>query len=182
MAFRQKVEEGSACEGGRTHGGDNAPLGAMEVKVGQVVQAPQVQVEEKMVGTHRFPFLERVIEIHEIWMVSGAHTCGSLGTCETTVLEDTFSLFDEVGDGTGTTKEVCTVMRSFSQNLTGSEMTRGSDDRGDGELGRADGVQRYSAESGAIDEKKRRCPRSRETRKTGHQDQDSGRQRPGTSG
>ena len=30
----------------RTYGADDAPIGAMEAKVGQAVQAPQVHVEE----------------------------------------------------------------------------------------------------------------------------------------
>ena len=34
------------CGGGRTYGVDDAPVSAMEVKVGEAVKASQVQVEE----------------------------------------------------------------------------------------------------------------------------------------
>ena len=49
VIFHQKVEEGCVCEGGWTHGGKDAPVGAMEVKVGQAVQVSRVHVEDKMV-------------------------------------------------------------------------------------------------------------------------------------
>ena len=45
-------------------------------------------------------------------------------------------LFDKDGDGTGTPKEVDTVMRSFSQNLTRAEL--GPDDRTIKEMENAD--------------------------------------------
>ena len=67
--------------------------------------------------------------------------------CEMTVWRRP-SPIDKDGDGAEITKEVGTVMRSFSQNLTGTEF--GLEDQTIEE--KADGAQRSRAEPEAIDE------------------------------
>ena len=60
MTFHQKVDEGSACQGGRTYGGDDPPPGALEVNVGKPCRLhrcrsrnPKIAVRgERGVGEH----------------------------------------------------------------------------------------------------------------------------------
>ncbi|KAF7348456.1 hypothetical protein MVEN_01362600 [Mycena venus] len=59
--------------------------------------------------------------------ISGAYMCSGIGETEAlttppTEFKEAFSLFDKDGDGTITTKELGTVMRSLGQNPTEAEL------------------------------------------------------------
>ena len=86
-------------------------------------------------------------------------------------------------DGTGITKEVGTVMRSFGQNLVGTEL--GPDDQTIEEMENSDEqmvCKRAVQSRRQLMKRRRNVQKAGKQRESRHQDQHSRRQRPGTSG
>jgi len=70
-------------------------------------------------------------------MVSGSSKMSNLSAEQISEFKEAFSLFDKDGDGTITTKELGTVMRSLGQNPTEAElqdMIQEVDSGGDGQI------------------------------------------------
>ena len=144
----------------------------MNVNEGKAVQAPAGRGED---GGN--PNVEKVVETMKSGLSGFRRRLGVWARARRRCWRRSFHLFEKDGDGTGITKEVGTVMRSFSLNVTGTECR--PEDQTIEEMENSDEQMGYR---GTVQIRKQLMKRTGKVQDVGKQmrpgiDQDSGRQR-----